>query len=105
MTPPKRSSTNSSQTGSGRTHHLDRRASVIVEQSQGGADDLLTTREVADWLGVSHQFLEIGRLKSYGPKFVRVSSRLIRYKRGDVLAWLKSRTHCSTGEYLKTEAA
>jgi hypothetical protein len=105
MTTPTKSSTKSSPTVSGRTHHLDRRASAIAEQGQGGSDDLLSTSEVASWLGVSHQFLEIGRLKNYGPTFVRVSSRMIRYRRGDVLAWLKSRTHASTAEYRKTEAA
>jgi predicted DNA-binding transcriptional regulator AlpA len=86
-------------------HHLDRRAAAIAEQGRGDPDDLLSTADTADWLGVSHQWLEIGRLKAYGPKFVRVSSRMVRYRRGDVLAWLTSRTHASTAEYRKTEAA
>ena len=45
------------------------------------------------------QFLEIGRVKGYGPKFKKISPRCVRYRRGDVLDWLKSRTHASTAEY------
>jgi predicted DNA-binding transcriptional regulator AlpA len=86
-------------------HHLDRRAHKLAEQDVGNnQDDLLDTRAVADWLDVSVQWLEIGRGKDYGPAFVRISPRCVRYRRGDVLAWLKERTHASTAEY-KTEAA
>lgn len=42
-------------------HHLDRRADRLAEHGQGNLDDLLNTVEVAAWLGVSIQFLEIGR--------------------------------------------
>ena len=80
-------------------HHIDRRADQIVADGVGAADDLLDTRQVADWLGVSIQWVEIGRSKNYGPKFTRMSARSIRYLRGDVLKWLKARTHASTAEY------
>jgi predicted DNA-binding transcriptional regulator AlpA len=81
-------------------HNLDRRADVIAARSRGYDDDLLPTVQVADWIGVSHQWLEIGRLKGYGPPYVRVGPRHIRYKRSDVLAWLNERTHASTAEYV-----
>lgn len=81
-------------------HHLDRRAEAIVERgNEGDADDLLSTAQVAAWLGVSLQFLEIGRHRGYGPKFVRLSPRRVRYRRSDVLTWLKERTHAATNEY------
>lgn len=92
-------------TGAPERHHLDRRADAIIEQSTGADDDLLTTRQVADWCSVSTQFLEIGRVKNYGPKFVRLSPRQIRYRRGDVLTWLKQRTHASTKEYQNQQTA
>jgi hypothetical protein len=82
-----------------RRHHLDRRADELVEDGDGPADDLLKTRFVADWLGVSPQWLEIGRGKNYGPPFVRLSPRRVRYRREDVLNWLKSRTYRSTAAY------
>ena len=80
-------------------HHLDRRAHVIAEQIGGGDDDLLSTRALAGLLGVSVQFLEIGRHRGYGPRFIRVGPAMIRYRRGDVRAWLEERTHASTAEY------
>ena len=81
-------------------HHLDRRADAIACANAGIADDLLSTAELAQWLGCSAQWLEIGRGKNYGPKFVRVTGRTIRYRRADVLEWLETRTHKSTAEYV-----
>ena len=82
-------------------HHLDRRADAISTQpvAEGPPDQLLSTKEVAGWLGVSKQFLEIGRGKGYGPRFTRLSPRKIRYRRTDVLVWLEQRSHASTKEY------
>jgi len=81
-------------------HHLDRRAAELVEDGSGGnIDDLLATPAVADWLGVSTQWLEIGRTRGYGPPFVRLSTRRVRYCRADVLAWLKERTYSCTSPY------
>jgi hypothetical protein len=80
-------------------HHLDRRAEALIASAAGGSDDLLSTRELSDWIGVSVQWLEIGRSSGYGPTFVRVSPRCIRYRRGDVVIWLRERTHARTSEY------
>lgn len=82
-----------------RSHHLDRRAATIAAAGTGDPDDLLDTSEVAEWLAVSSQFLEIGRHRGYGPKFVRLSPRRCRYLRSDVLSWLAERTHAATREY------
>ena len=81
-----------------RSHHLDKRAQALLASS-ADADELLTTAETAEWLGVSIQFLEIGRCRGhdYGPPFVRLSRRCVRYRRGDVQAWLRERTHALTG--------
>lgn len=81
--------------------HIDRRASKILASADPVTDDdvILDTKTVADWLGVSVQFLEIGRSKGYGPRFVRVSSRRVGYLRRDVRSWLKARTFASTAEY------
>ncbi len=84
---------------SARHHHLDRRAATIAQQFFGDPDDMLRTDEVASWLLVSHQWVELGRLYGYGPKFTRLSPRMIRYRRGDVLVWLHERTHVCTSEY------
>ena len=82
-------------------HHLDRFAAKIATEVAAGGDpdQLLNTPKTAVLLSVSEQFLEIGRVKGFGPPFVALSPRRIRYRRGDVLEWLHSRTHRSTAEY------
>jgi hypothetical protein len=75
-------------------HHLDQRADLIIEQGViDGADDLLlTTPQCALWLGVSVQFLEIGRSQGYGPPFVTLAPRVIRYRKDEVNKWLRERS-------------
>ena len=82
-------------------HHIDRRAAAIVEQDTADPDALLSTSDTAEWLGVSVQWLEIGRHKGYGPRFLKLSPKVVRYRRADVLAWLTERAHQRTAEYRK----
>ena len=81
-------------------HHLDRRAADLAEKGAGDPDDLLSTAALAVWLGCSPQFLEIARSRGFGPQWVRLSSRRVRYRRSDVLTWLVNRTHAATAEYM-----
>jgi predicted DNA-binding transcriptional regulator AlpA len=80
-------------------YHLDRRVGAIVIAGEGNADDLLVTKQLAGWLGVSPQTLEIWRCKGDGPRYERLSPRMIRYKRSEVLKWLAGRECASTAEY------
>jgi hypothetical protein len=81
-------------------HHLDRRALDLIEMANQGTDDeLLTTTQVAVWFGLSPEWLEIGRSKGWGPPYLRLSPRRIRYRRGSCKLWLQERAHRSTGEY------
>jgi predicted DNA-binding transcriptional regulator AlpA len=83
-----------------RKHHIDRRAGDLIDASDGDDDDeLLDTEQTAKWLGVSTQWLEIGRSRGYGPTYTRISARTVRYKRSDVLSWLETRKHQCTKEY------
>ncbi len=82
--------------------HLDRRVKQIFAADTGGDDDddeLLTTQQVAEWFAVSVQWLEIGRVKNYGPKFKQIGPRCIRYSRGDCRNYLRERTFASTAAY------
>jgi hypothetical protein len=81
-----------------RRFHFDRRAAELAA-IEGSDDDLLTTREAADWFRCSVQWLEIGRSKGYGPPFVRLGPKCVRYRRGAVRQWLIERTHLHTREY------
>jgi predicted DNA-binding transcriptional regulator AlpA len=74
-------------------HHLDRRIDQISSSpcAAGSDDDLLTTKEMARWLGVSVQWLETGRMKGWGPPFLKLGPKMIRYHRGSGRQWLQSR--------------
>jgi predicted DNA-binding transcriptional regulator AlpA len=79
--------------------HLDRRADAIAETVSDG-DDLLNTAQIAKLLGVSTQWVEIGRTRGYGPPFIRIGQRGIRYRRDALRSWLKERAeYRSTREY------
>jgi hypothetical protein len=75
-------------------HHLDQRADMIIAQGAIDGDDdlLLTTPQVALWFGVSIQFLEIGRSQNYGPPFVTLAPRVVRYRKDEVNKWLRERS-------------
>ncbi len=51
-------------------------------------EDVLTERQVSDWLGLSQPTLSRHRLHRTGPPFVRLSARRVGYRRGAVEAWL-----------------
>ena len=54
-------------------------------------DALLNEDEAAALLRISVRTLQAWRLKVAGPAFVRVG-RAIRYRRGDIKAWIKLNT-------------
>lgn len=74
-------------------HHFDRFAAELAEHiAKGDPDELLKTPQVARLIHMSVQWLEIGRSVGYGPPFVRLNRRVIRYRRGDAAAWMRSRS-------------
>jgi hypothetical protein len=76
----------------GRRHKIDKTAAASIAQAPQGDDDaLLNTAAVAVWLGVSTQWLEIGRCNGYGPVHTKITPRLVRYRKGDVLEYLRGR--------------
>ena len=71
----------------------------LLDDGGGADDDLLTPEEVADWFGVSTVWLDIGRQKNYGPAFVKLSDRVVRYRRGACRKYLKQRTFACVADY------
>jgi predicted DNA-binding transcriptional regulator AlpA len=55
------------------------------------ADRLITTAEVAILLGVAPRTLQAWRERHVGPAAVHLSARVVRYRLGDVRAWLSKR--------------
>jgi hypothetical protein len=88
--------------GPPRRLHLDKRAAALAAED-GDPDELMTTVECANWLGVSTQWLEGARSSpaGYGPPFVKISPNIVRYRRADVREWLLARTCHSTSEYAR----
>jgi hypothetical protein len=81
-----------------RRHGIDRRA-IDLAAMPGDDDDLLSSMQTANWLSVSQQWLEIGRSRGWGPAFIRLSPRRVRYRRGTVRQYLIERAASSTAEY------
>ena len=63
-----------------------------IETAASEKDVLLSEKQTAEFLGVSRRTLQGWRLAGNGPKFVKVSSRSIRYRRKDLLAWVEGHT-------------
>lgn len=54
-------------------------------------DDMLRDDAIAEWIGVSRRTLREWRFVGTGPTYVIIHGR-IRYRRGDVRAYLRART-------------
>jgi hypothetical protein len=57
----------------------------------GTEDDLLGTAAAARVCGVKPMTLASWRLKGYGPAFLRLTKRCVRYRRSELLDWLGTR--------------
>ena len=80
-----------------RNFHIDRQAGMLAAVGRSGdPTQLLSTPELAQWLGRSPQWLELMRARGGGPPFVKVSRRCVRYRRSAVLQWLLEREHTRT---------
>jgi hypothetical protein len=72
---------------------LDKTAMAAIADAPEGQDDaLLTTTQTAAWLRVSPKWLEKARCRGYGPPFIKVTPRCVRYRKGDLIAYLRNRT-------------
>lgn len=61
-------------------------------------DRLVNEKEAAEFLGYTVRALQNWRIRGGGPKFVKVSSRSVRYRFRDLLEWSESKLVSSTSE-------
>ncbi len=61
---------------------------------------LLSRVEVAAQYGLSRRWLELAACRGDGPPMVRISRRMVRYRRCDLEKWLASREVSSTSQSL-----
>ena len=59
---------------------------------------LLTEKEVAKMLGFSVRTCQAWRARGGGPRFVKISSRCVRYRREDLDTWIEERLRRSTSD-------
>ena len=65
---------------------------------------LMHERAAAEYLGVSARFLQNRRIVGGGPKYIRISSRCIRYRLIDLIEFTQDRLVQTTSEKIeKTE--
>ena len=69
---------------------------------QSNSDEiLLSEKELARRTGTSHRTWAAYRCRGVGPKFIRLSSRCIRYKLSDVNDFLEINKRSSTTEQVQ----
>jgi len=64
-------------------------------------NQLLTTQQAAEFLGVSEAFLERDRWAGARIPFIKVGSRAVRYQLEDLEHHIQSSRRCSTSEVSK----
>ncbi len=53
---------------------------------------LLTTQQVSKMTSLTSEWYFRARKGGYGPPFMQITSRIIRYDRDEVLAWFRQHT-------------
>ncbi len=61
-------------------------------------ESLITEKGVAEFLGVGTRTIQKWRCSGAGPKFVKISSRCIRYRRADLIAFVNEHRRSNTIE-------
>lgn len=65
-------------------------------------DELLTSHVTAALIGIKNNTLEIWRCAGKGPPFIKLGDAPqapVRYRRGDVIAFIEQRLYASTSHY------
>jgi len=74
------------------------RSKLICSSASLDPDQLLRECEAAQILGFTSRALQNWRLRGGGPAFVKVAGRSVRYRRADLLAWVRARIRRSTSD-------
>lgn len=61
-------------------------------------DRLINEYDAATFLGYTVRALQNWRVRGGGPRFVKVSSRSVRYRRRDLIAWADGLLQANTSE-------
>ncbi len=64
----------------------------------GDPDELLTEKQAAAFIKLTCRFLQARRYRGGGPAYVRVSPKVVRYMKRDLITWAKERRQTSTAD-------
>src|SRR5690349_15819210 len=73
---------------SGTYQHSSPTASTLREKAAGNPMFLLSREQVEDMYGLWRRWLELAAWRGHGPPIVKISRRMVRYRVGDIEAWL-----------------
>jgi hypothetical protein len=65
-------------------------------QATPNPQQLLSRDEIEYEYGLTRRWLELAALTGNGPPFVKISNRMVRYRRGVFEKWVDDRTRLST---------
>ena len=68
-----------------------------MQEQPLSSDRLLSRAEVEVNFGLSRRFLEVSAVRGDGPPMVKIG-RSVRYRAGDVRAWIEARRVASTSQ-------
>lgn len=61
-------------------------------------ESLIPEKKAAEFLGLSIKTLQKRRVTGGGPVYIRISSRCVRYRRIDLIAWANALARTSTSD-------
>ena len=70
----------------------------MAEEKSVFGEALLTEKDAANLLSLSPRFLQVRRHKGNGPRFIKISSRAVRYRPCDLQEWIEERVRTSTAD-------
>jgi hypothetical protein len=74
----------------------DKHSSSIARISIADPDALFMEEPAAAFPDVATRTLQSWRQRGGGPQFVKISSRAVRYRKRDLIAWAEARLRTST---------
>jgi predicted DNA-binding transcriptional regulator AlpA len=73
-------------------------SATLAQSDRAYLDQLVNEQEAAQALGFTIRALQNWRVRGGGPRFVKVSSRSVRYRRRDLLEWIEQRLRANTSQ-------
>ena len=70
----------------------------VAQSEREYLDQLLNEGEVAQMIGFTIRALQNWRVRGGGPQFVKISRRSVRYRRQDVLEWIRTHLRANTSQ-------